>query len=104
VPATSLVPPPAAAFIAETRPYDPPVDIATGRDAYALREALLAALAADRAWAESSVDLRQLHTLAQTPTLAGARLRAWLTAAPAERRPALLRALLIDMDDHRRRP
>ncbi|MGN6565949.1 MAG: hypothetical protein ACTHMU_25105, partial [Thermomicrobiales bacterium] len=60
-------------------------------------EALLAALAADRAWAESRANFRHLHALAQTPTPAGERLRAWLFDAPSRRVPASLHALLSDL-------
>jgi nicotinamide-nucleotide adenylyltransferase len=98
VPVADLVPPPAATFIAETRPYDPPAEIATGRDAYALRDALIATLVADWAWAESQADFRQVHALAQSPTPAGVRLRAWLAAGPPLRQPSSLRALLASLD------
>ncbi|MGN6696745.1 MAG: hypothetical protein ACTHMR_01180 [Thermomicrobiales bacterium] len=99
-PVAELVPPPAAIFIAETRPYDPSIDNTPDRDAYALREALLTALGADRAWAESRANFRHLHALAQTPTPAGEQLLAWLFDAPSRRAPASLRALLSDLAGH----
>jgi nicotinic acid mononucleotide adenylyltransferase len=102
LPVGSLVPPEAAAFIAEARPYDPPSDAGAGvdaaaRDRYALREALIAALGGDRAWAEERADLRALLRLAGSTTEVGRVLRAWLAAPAGERSPATPRALLATL-------
>lgn len=95
-PVEDLVPPEAAAFIAEARPYDQPAPPRTGAavpDAYSLREALVAALEVDRAWAEEQGDLRVLLRLAEAATAEGKLLRAWLATPVWDRAPTTLRAL-----------
>ena len=89
-PYADLVPPETVAFVNDLQPYAPPGDL----DRYALREALIAALEPERAWAEARADLRALVAATVAPDAAGERLRAWLVAAPGERRPATLRELL----------
>ena len=79
-PVAGLVPPQTAAFIAEARPYDPPGGGASPLlpDRYAAREAIVAALATDRAWAEAHADLRALLQLAGEEGARGEALRSWL--------------------------
>lgn len=80
-----LVPPEAAAFMRELAPYVPINDDPAAPDRYSLRESLIAALAADRAWAEQHADLRAMLDQATAPTASGRRLRRWLAADPATR-------------------
>jgi nicotinamide-nucleotide adenylyltransferase len=73
------------ALLAATRVYAPPRRLRSGEevDAYAVRLALLDALARTRAWAESSADLAGLLRLALSPGRAGRAFRAWLRQPPA---------------------
>jgi nicotinic acid mononucleotide adenylyltransferase len=93
-PVDHLVPPEALAFVRELAPYAPPSADPTTPDRYVLREALVAALAADRAWAERHADLRALLDRAAAATADGAALRAWLATSEADRVPPTLRELL----------
>jgi nicotinate-nucleotide adenylyltransferase len=74
------------ALLAATRVYAPPRRLRSGEevDAYAVRLALLDALARTRAWAESSADLAGLLRLALSPGRAGRAFRAWLRQPPAD--------------------
>jgi nicotinic acid mononucleotide adenylyltransferase len=90
-----LVPAEALAFIRELAPYAPPADDAAMPDRYALREALIAALAEERGRAEREVDLRALLARAGAASEDGAGLRAWLATEPGERVPPTLRGWLI---------
>lgn len=70
------VPVETAVFVAETRAYSPPLRCGDEMlDAYAVRLALLEALATIRAWAEQNVDFRQLLHLALSPGEQGRTLR-----------------------------
>lgn len=86
-----LVPPEALAFVRELAPYAPVADDARIPDRYALRESLIAALAADRDWEEGQADLRALLARAGAATDEGAALRGWLAEDPAGRAPGMLR-------------
>ncbi len=102
-PYAGLVPPEAAAFIAEAHPYAVP-RTPPDADVYTLREAAIAALAADRDWAERHADLRALLRLALSGTPAGRTLQTWLAAPPQARAPARLRDLIARLAPTRRTP
>ena len=72
------------AMLAATRAYQPARQRASGEatDAYVLRLALLSALAATRAWAETDAGLAALLRLAAAPGRAGREMRAWLADPP----------------------
>lgn len=89
-PIDDLVPPESATFIRDLAPYTPPADPAIP-DRYALRDALIATLAAERDWALTRADLRALLARAVADDPGGAALRAWLATDPASRTPAALR-------------
>jgi nicotinamide-nucleotide adenylyltransferase len=89
-----LVPPEALDFVRELAPYVPLVDDATTPDRYSLREALIAALANDRDWAERHADLRALLGRALAATDNGATLRGWLANEVAERVPQTIHGWL----------
>lgn len=77
-----LVPPEAAHFIRETRPYAPPSRLSDGDeiDAYSIRQALIAA-AADGRLVACRDDFRGCYRVACADNEEGRRLRAWIAGA-----------------------
>ena len=90
-PVGNLVPQATLTFHREAAPYAALVGDPAAPDRYALRTALIAALAADPTWAKAHADLRALLAHATAADTKGAALRAWLATPQAERIPPTLR-------------